>query len=137
MLNILLKYFNDDLYRVDENDEDFPSLEKLKGKIVVKTSNKEEELRKMMPKDEKAKNESDFGAVLEFSLHQLNQSSSRTFDNVEMEGEYQKFLEFRKIIEKQKINFAKRMNKMEQLFLPVSSLAKITAIFKAQQGIKT
>lgn len=29
------------------------------------------------------------------------------------------------------------MNKMEQLFLPVSSLAKITSIFKAQQGIKT
>lgn len=41
MLNILLKYFNDDLYRVDENDEDFPSLEKLKGKIIVKTSSKE------------------------------------------------------------------------------------------------
>ena len=46
----MTKYFGGDLYVVDEEDLIFPSLAQLRGKIVVKTSSKEEELRNLQVK---------------------------------------------------------------------------------------
>ena len=41
MLHILTTRFHNNLYYVDENAKTFPTLKKLKGKIVIKTSSNE------------------------------------------------------------------------------------------------
>lgn len=45
MLNILTKYFSDTLFYMDGSETSFPTLAYLKGKILVKTSSKIEELK--------------------------------------------------------------------------------------------
>ena len=139
MLNMIIKAFGQKLFMVGSLFElnhlaSFKTLKQLKGKIIIKSSSKFSELQEHF--QHHSNNLPIINQQSQPNTFQFNQQLQKMpFPSQDFNNRYNQFQSYEQSHQNRKTEFQGNLQK--ELYLPLQEMTKVTAIFKAQEGINT